>query len=121
MKKSRLEINGFFILKTIEKPQKKIVTLEKIKAMTKRAMNLYEFIFSIFFLLKITHQTNVSEWNWFWVFLPLIINFIWKFFSWIVDGTGMRRDITNQLADFYVEKKVNQKLKKFRDEIKQGS
>ena len=78
----------------------------------KRAMNIYEFIFGILFLLKITKTGVVSSWNWFFIFLPIIIYLIHKFFVWIWEGTGMGRSINQELAGFYIEHQKKQYAKK---------
>ena len=80
--------------------------------MTKRGLNLYELIFAIFFLMKITKTGVVADWNWFFVFLPIIINFVHKFFVWIWEGTGMGRSINQELSSFYIEHQKKQYVKK---------
>ena len=71
--------------------------------MTKRALNLYEMIFGGFFLLKITATGIVATWNWFFIFLPLIIGILHNFFIWIYEGTGMNRQVKNDLKDTYLD------------------
>ena len=78
----------------------------------KRAMNIYEFIFGMLFLLKITKTSIVSSWNWFFIFLPIIIYLIHKFFVYVWEGTGMNKDFMNKLADAYVERKKRRFVKK---------
>ena len=75
-------------------------------------MNIYEFIFGILFLLKITKTSIVSSWNWFFIFLPIIIYLIHKFFVYVWEGTGMNKDFMNKLADAYVERKKRRFVKK---------
>ena len=75
-------------------------------------MNIYEFIFGILFLLKITKTGVVSSWNWFFIFLPIIIYLIHKFFVYVWEGTGMNKDFMNKLADTYVERKKRRFVKK---------
>ena len=75
-------------------------------------MDIYEFIFGILFLLKITKTGIVSSWNWFFIFLPIIIYLIHKSIVWVWEGTGMNKDFMNKLADAYDEKKKRQFAKK---------
>lgn len=88
--------------------------------MSKRAMNIYEFIFGILFLLKITKTGIVSSWNWFFIFLPIIIYLIHKSIVWVWEGTGMNKDFMNKLADAYVERKKRQFAKKAIRDAKKG-
>ena len=80
--------------------------------MTKRSINLYELIFGAFFVLKLAKLTPIADWNWFFIFLPIIIYLIHKFFVYVWEGTGMNKDFMNKLADAYVERKKRQFAKK---------
>lgn len=88
--------------------------------MTKRGLNLYELIFGVFFLLKVTKTGVVANWNWFFIFLPIIIYLIHKFFVYVWEGTGMNKDFMNKLADAYVERKKRQFAKKALRDAKKG-
>lgn len=78
--------------------------------MTKRALNLYEMIFGAFFILKVTGE-GIQNWNWFFVFLPLIIGLIHGFFIRVYERTGMKRDFNIVLQDFYLNYKRNKVVK----------
>ena len=83
--------------------------------MTKRALNLYEMIFGGFFLLKITATGIVATWNWFFIFLPLIIGILHNFFVWVYEGTGMNKRMKIDLRDAYLDnlrKRVSKKALK---------
>ena len=80
--------------------------------MTKRSINLYELIFGAFFVLKLAKLTPIADWNWFFIFLPIIIYLIHKFLVYVWEGTGMNKDFMNKLADAYVERKKRQFAKK---------
>lgn len=72
--------------------------------MTKRSINLYELIFGAFFVLKLAKLTPIAEWNWFFIFLPLMLNFIVKFFEWIWDSLNLKRSATKALQNAYYDK-----------------
>lgn len=80
--------------------------------MSKRAMNIYEFIFAIFFILKITGTTNVSTWNWFFIFLPFIIGKLHRFIIWVYEGTKLRQELADLLSETYVDIRAKQIAKK---------
>lgn len=85
--------------------------------MSKRSMNMFEFIFAVFFLLKITQTGIVAEWSWFWVFLPFIINLLIRFFVWAWEGSQMGIELKQNLADAYVERKKRKFVKKSIDDL----
>lgn len=91
--------------------------------MTKRSLNLYELIFGAFFILKVTGE-GIQNWNWFFVFLPLIIGLLHTFFSKVMTVTGMKRDINIVLQDMYLERKKrqarNKLLKPIEDNVKKA-
>lgn len=89
--------------------------------MTKRAMNIYEFIFAIFFILKITETTNVSSWNWFFIFLPLIIGKLHRFIIWVYEGTKLRQELADLLSETYVDIRAKQIAKKALKQAKNQS
>ena len=89
--------------------------------MTNRAMNIYEFIFAIFFILKITETTNVSSWNWFFIFLPFIIGKLHRFFIWVYEGTKLRQELADLLSETYVEIRAKQIAKKHLKEARKQS
>ncbi len=80
--------------------------------MSKRAMNIYEFIFAIFFILKITETTNVSSWNWFFILLPFIIGKLHRFIIWVYEGTKLRQELADLLSETYVDIRAKQIAKK---------
>ena len=80
--------------------------------MSKRAMNIYEFIFAIFFILKITGMTSVSTWNWFFILLPFIIGKLHRFFIWVYEGTKLRQELADLLSETYVDIRAKQIAKK---------
>jgi hypothetical protein len=75
--------------------------------MTKRSLNIYELIFGAFFILKITGE-GIENWNWFFVFLPLIIGFIHNFFSLVYRKTELNNDLNSKLQDLYLDAKKKQ-------------
>lgn len=90
--------------------------------MTKRALNMFELMFAVFFILKVTKMGVVQDWNWFWVFLPLILNFVLKFFGWVSETIGLKRSVSVALQDAHInrvrEKAKNQYLKKVEESMK---
>ena len=80
--------------------------------MSKRAMNIYEFIFAIFLILKITETSNVSSWNWFFIFLPFIIGKLHRFIIWVYEGTKLRQELADLLSETYVDIRAKQIAKK---------
>ena len=78
--------------------------------MSKRAINMYEFIFGAFFILKVTGE-GIQNWNWFFVFLPLVIGFIHTFFIRVYENTGMKRDTNAAMQDMYLNYKRNKVVK----------
>ena len=85
--------------------------------MTKRAMNVFEFIFGTFFILKVTKTGLVEDWNWFIVFLPLVINYIVKFFSWVVSTLGLGRSADVAIQNYYIGKVRDKAIEKAKKEI----
>ena len=85
--------------------------------MSKRSMNMFEFIFAVLFLLKITQTGIVAEWDWFFVFLPFIINLLNKFFVWVWEGSQMGIEMKQSFADAYIERKKRRFVKKSIDEL----
>lgn len=83
--------------------------------MTKRGMNLFEFFFAVFFLLKIT-KIEILDLNWFQVFLPLIINYVVKFLEFILSSINFRQELKEAIQDIYYDqvakKAANKILKK---------
>lgn len=89
--------------------------------MTKRGLNLYELVFGAFLVLKFANVTPIATWNWFFILLPIIIGFIHKFFIWVYEGTQMKREIDDLMADTYVEIRKRQIAKKhIRNVLKQN-
>ena len=86
--------------------------------MTNRAMNVFEFIFAVLFLLKITESGNVAGWNWFVIILPLLINFIWKLFQWIIDTLNLKRSATISVQDFWIDRIRKKAVKDFEKSLK---
>ena len=85
--------------------------------MSSRAMNIYEFIFGVLFLLKITKTGIVADWSWFLVFVPFVINLLNKFFVWVWEGSQMGIEMKQNIADAYVERKKRRFVKKSIDEL----
>lgn len=75
--------------------------------MTRRALNMFEAIFAILFILKITKSGIVSDWSWFLIFIPLVLNYVVKFFGWIYEGMKLQ-----EIADEILEDKVRDYRKK---------
>ena len=67
--------------------------------MLKRSMNMFEFIFAVLFLLKITKTGIVADWSWFFVFLPFAINLLNKFFVWVWEGSQIGIEMKQSFAD----------------------
>ena len=70
--------------------------------MTKRGMNLFEFFFAIFFLLKIT-KIEILDLNWFQVFLPLIINYVVKILEFLLSTINFRQEMKEAIQDMYYD------------------
>ena len=85
--------------------------------MQKRSMNMFEFIFAVLFLLKITKTGIVADWSWFLVFVPFVINLLNKLFVWVWEGSQMGIEMKQNLADAYVERKKRRFVKKSIDEL----
>lgn len=79
--------------------------------MIKRGINLYEMIFGAFFVLKVT-GTGIQSWNWFFIFIPLLIGFIHHFFSWVYNKTQLRNDLNVKLQDLYLDARKKQFAKR---------
>ena len=85
--------------------------------MSKRGANMFEFIFAVLFLLKITKTGIVADWSWFFVFIPFAINLLNKLFVWVWEGSQMGIEMKQSFADAYVERKKRRFVKKSIDEI----
>ena len=85
--------------------------------MSKRSMNMFEFIFAVLFLLKITKTGIVADWSWSFVFLPFIINLLNKFFVWVWEGSQMGIEMKQNFADAYITRKKRRFVKKSIDEL----
>ena len=85
--------------------------------MTKRAMNVFEFLFGTFFILKVTKTGVVEDWSWWLIFLPLVVNFVVKFFSWIVDTLGIKRSADVAIQDLYVSRIRQKAIEKAKKEF----
>lgn len=85
--------------------------------MLKRSMNMFEFIFAVLFLLKITKTGIVADWSWFFIFLLFIINLLNKFFVWVWEGSQMGIEMKQNFADAYIERKKRKFVKKSIDEL----
>ena len=85
--------------------------------MQKRSMNMFEFIFAVLFLLKITKTGIIADWSWLFVFLPFIINLLNKFFVWVWEGSQIEIEMKQNFADAYVERKKRRFVKKSIDEL----
>lgn len=83
-----------------------------------KTLNLLQFIFGALLLLKITQTGNVSEWSWFWVVLPLILDFVVKFFKWVWDTLDFSREMKVAVQDYYYNKLREDAVKKALKEIK---
>ena len=85
--------------------------------MQKRSMNMFEFIFAVLFLLKITKTGIVADWSWLFVFLPFIINLLNKFFVWVWEGSQIGIEMKQSFADAYITRKKRRFVKKSIDEL----
>lgn len=85
--------------------------------MQKRSMNMFEFIFAVLFLLKITKTGIVADWSWFFIFLPFIFNLLNKFFIWVWEGSQIGIEMKQNFADAYIERKKRKFVKKSIDEL----
>ena len=85
--------------------------------MSKRSMNMFEFIFAVLFLLKITKTGIIADWSWLFVFLPFIINLLNKFFVWVWEGSQIGIEMKQNFADAYIERKKRRFVKKSIDEL----
>ena len=85
--------------------------------MLKRSMNMFEFIFAVLFLLKITKTGIVADWSWFFVFLPFAINLLNKFFVWVWEGSQIGIEMKQSFADAYITRKKRRFVKKSIDEL----
>lgn len=83
-----------------------------------KSLNLLQFIFGALLLLKITHTGNVAEWSWFWVVLPLILDVVVKFFSWIWDTVNFSREMRIAVQDFYFDYLRKDAVKKAEKELR---
>lgn len=79
--------------------------------MINRAMNLFEFIFAALFLLKLSGQTNVSEWGWFWIFLPLILNLINILVRWVAVSLNLPEQWRRAVVDDHIQRVKKNALK----------
>ena len=85
--------------------------------MSKRGANMFEFIFAVLFLLKITKTGIVADWSWLFVFLPFIINLLNKFFVWVWEGSQIGIEMKQSFADAYITRKKRRFVKKSIDEL----
>ena len=85
--------------------------------MLKRSMNMFEFIFAVLFLLKITKTGIVADWSWVFVFLLFIINLLNKFFVWVWEGSQIGIEMKQSFADAYITRKKRRFVKKSIDEL----
>lgn len=85
--------------------------------MTKRAMNVFEFLFGTFFILKVTKTSVVEDWSWWLIFLPLVINYIVKFFSWVWSTLGLGRSADVAIQDAYISRIRNKAIEKAKKEF----
>ena len=85
--------------------------------MQKRSMNMFEFIFAVLFLLKITKTGIVGDWSWFFVFIPFAINLLNKFFIWVWEGSQIGIEMKQNFADAYITRKKRRFVKKSIDEL----
>ena len=85
--------------------------------MSKRGANMFELIFTAFFILKATKTGVVEDWSWWLIVLPLVINFVVKFFSWIVDTLGIKRSADVAIQDFYVSRIRQKAIEKAKKEF----
>ena len=85
--------------------------------MSKRGANMFEFIFAVLFLLKITKTGIVADWSWFFVFLPFAINLLNKFFVWVWEGSQIGIEMKQSFADAYITRKKRRFVKKSIDEL----
>ena len=83
----------------------------------KKAMNMFEFIFAVLFLLKITKTGIVADWSWFFVFIPFAINLLNKLFVWVWEGSQIGIEMKQSFADAYITRKKRRFVKKSIDEL----
>ena len=86
--------------------------------MTKRGINLYELVFGAFFVLKLAKLTPIADWNWFFIFLPLIIGKLHRFIIWVYEGTKLRQELADLLSETYVDIRAKQIAKKYLKEAR---
>lgn len=75
-------------------------------------ISLLQLIFAAFFILKITHLTNISEWKWYWIALPLVLHYIVKSFKWLLHSMNLPEQWRREVLDTYVQARKKQYLKK---------
>ena len=80
--------------------------------MLNRAMNFLEFIFAVLLLMKITQYDPVSDWSWWIILLPFILNLIWKLINWVAVSLNLPTIWRREMADYYIQHKKQQFLKK---------
>lgn len=86
--------------------------------MTKRSMNVFEFIFAVLFLMKITKTGIVADWNWFFVALPLLVNFATKFVQWIVETLNLKRSAEVSIQDYWISRIRKNAVRDFEKSLK---
>ena len=82
-------------------------------------MNTFEFIFAVLFLMKITKTGIVSDWSWFWIILPMLINLINFLFRWVIKSLNLETEWRQALADDYIRRKKRKFAKQSLKEEKQ--
>ena len=80
-------------------------------------MNVFEFLFGTFFILKVTKTSVVEDWSWWLIFLPLVINYIVKFFSWVWSTLGLGRSADVAIQDAYISRIRNKAIEKAKKEF----
>ena len=84
-------------------------------------ISLLQLIFAAFFILKITHLTNISGWSWYWIVLPLILHYIVKAIKWFIYSLNLPEQWRREILDSYVQARKKQYLKKvLKDERSQN-
>lgn len=87
----------------------------------KRALNLYEFIFGTLFLLKISDETAVAELSWFWILLPMLVNFIHLFFAWTWKTLDLSESFRHEIRKYYYSKVYDKAKKEAVQNLKNNS
>ena len=80
-------------------------------------ISLLQLLFAVFFILKITHLTNISEWKWYWIALPLVLHYISRAVKWFLHSLNLPEQWRREVLDTYVQARKKQHLKRIlRDE-----